>query len=74
MAITCDSCGLKNPNSAVMCDCGLVLRSDVDRRILAGARNANYEVQSRNLAKPIGIGVGVTIVILLLKVILSMSR
>jgi hypothetical protein len=68
VAITCQQCGLKNPNSAVMCDCGLQLRA-VDQKTLEGAEMAHYERQRRSLAKPIGLGAaGLVLVIIVLKV------
>ena len=70
MAISCPTCGLKNPNSAVMCDCGHVLNQNVDPSILAGAVRANREMRSRrNVAVPVGIGV-VVIVLVILRIVL----
>jgi cytolysin (calcineurin-like family phosphatase) len=72
VAKVCAQCGLKNPDSAVMCDCGLVLRPDVGDKILAGAERAHQERQSRNLAKPIGIGIGVVLLVIVLRLVLKM--
>ena len=73
MAVTCPACGLKNPRSAVMCDCGHVLNQNVDASTLAGAVRANREVRNRrNLAVPVGIGV-VAVLLVLLRVILRLT-
>ena len=70
MAVTCAACGLKNPNSAVMCDCGYVLNRNVDAATLAGAARANQDMRSRrNVAVPVGVGV-VVVLLLILRVIL----
>ena len=69
-AIICPACGLKNPSSAVMCDCGHVLNQNVDAMTLAGAVRANHEVRSRrNVAVPAGIG-AVIVLLILLRVVL----
>jgi hypothetical protein len=71
MAVTCNACGLKNPKSAVMCDCGNVLNHDVDSATLAGAVRANQDMRRRrNVAAPIGIGAAVVIVLVILRLIL----
>ena len=70
MAITCPACRLKNPNSAVMCDCGQVLNQNVDAATLAGAVRANRDMRSRrNVAVPVGIGL-VIVLLLVLRVVL----
>lgn len=49
MARICEACGLKSPDSAVVCDCGYQLRA-VDARTLAAAQLASHEVRSRSPA------------------------
>ena len=75
MAISCPTCGLKNPNSAVMCDCGHVLNQNVDPSTLAGAARANQAIRNRrNVAVPVGIGIVVILVIILRVVLRAMLR
>jgi len=70
MAITCAQCGLKNPNSAVMCDCGFVLAANVDPSTLAQAARANREVR-RSVVKPVGVVVSVLFLLIVLRIVMK---
>lgn len=61
----CDACGLKNPATAVMCDCGQQLRA-VDSKTLAAAQVANRHVRSNKVA--VGVGIGAALILLLILV------
>ncbi len=70
MARICEACGLKSPDSAVMCDCGRQLRA-VDSKTLAAAKVANQEVRSTKVvAYSVGVSVAVIFLLIVLRVFL----